>query len=499
MNHDTMAKEGTLVTKRLHISGLTPSITSTDVHRRLSTFGSVKSLDGFGKLDALGDPRPFAYATLEGKEKDLARCMNVLSGSTWKGTKLRIGEAKPDYRQRIDYLNSRPPPPPRTTRSKRLQLVVVSPVLDTPLSRDDAVKMPGSAMPPSGRVIRHMRTRPERPLEPTHATGGVQRTRGQSGEKGKKGRKTKDPPLRARRRMIDPTKWESTYLTGALLEMVVDAGTFAEDETEEAPQHAFTREVEERTGGVGRVSINPAQRNTGEDVQMGDTHPTTAHLPATANTRTATPETDTTAAAVPTKTKLKDLFAPREEELSFSLLSHLDLDLELEDDVLGASSISATTLPSTHVTASSSEPSSGLNSKYQVPVKKPGHEGDRGITLDSTRPLLFPLVQSLPYSYPGTPDSNLTSRLMHTHARSETGSIVFPRSHVNAGVPRDPSSQVPLSGTEWRLQRSPDATEQSIREVWERNKGELTNAWKKAWKEARGKRRRGATAGGMDM
>lgn len=26
--------------------------------------------------------------------------VNVLSGSTWKGTKLRIGDAKPDYQQR---------------------------------------------------------------------------------------------------------------------------------------------------------------------------------------------------------------------------------------------------------------------------------------------------------------------------------------------------------------------------------------------------------------
>ena len=26
--------------------------------------------------------------------------MNVLSGSTWKGAKLRIGEAKPDFRER---------------------------------------------------------------------------------------------------------------------------------------------------------------------------------------------------------------------------------------------------------------------------------------------------------------------------------------------------------------------------------------------------------------
>lgn len=26
--------------------------------------------------------------------------MNVLSGSTWKGAKLRIGEAKPDFQER---------------------------------------------------------------------------------------------------------------------------------------------------------------------------------------------------------------------------------------------------------------------------------------------------------------------------------------------------------------------------------------------------------------
>lgn len=72
-----MAEEETVVTKRLHISGLTPSITSTDIFHRLSTFGTVKSLDGFGKLDALGDPRPFAYVTLQGKEKDVTKCTGV--------------------------------------------------------------------------------------------------------------------------------------------------------------------------------------------------------------------------------------------------------------------------------------------------------------------------------------------------------------------------------------------------------------------------------------
>ncbi|KAI6016121.1 hypothetical protein BKA83DRAFT_4338404 [Pisolithus microcarpus] len=609
--------EETVVTKRLHISGLTPSITPTDILHRLSTFGTVKSLDGFGKLDALGNTRPFAYVTLQGEEKDVAKCMNVLSGSTWKGTKLRIGEAKPDYRQRIAHINSLPPPPPRTSRSKRHRLVFASPTLDTPLSRDDAAKTAGWVVMPSGRIIRPMRMRPERPLEPMHAVGGGQRTGGKTSEKeGKKGKRRKVPPPRARSRTIDPTKWDSTYLTGAFLDTVVapsssslrippsesvahptveprpiepesdeeesndvyvssqnfssvtlesqspaqtanfsgsslhadvdidirqeissglallnsifgdadewrgsesagefdgiegnrttmvvdtDPGTVGEDKLEEVPRHASTKVGEVRMHGV---PSGEERWNSGEDIQMGDMHPTAVHPSSVAtatNTGTATSETTTTTAAAPTKTRLKDLFAPREEEPSFSLLGHLDLDLELEDDVLGASSISNTALPSTRVTTTSSGPSNCLSSNHQTGglhplVKKSGREEDGGISLDSTRLLLFPLIESLPFSHSGTPNSNLTSGRAHAHTRGDPGSVVFPQSHVNmSGTPRNLVS-LPDAGR--RFERSPDTTEQFIREAWERDKGEVTNAWKKAWKEARGRRRGGAAVGG---
>ncbi len=106
------------ITKRLHISGLTPSLSPADLSKRLSTFGTVKALDGFELLDGVGQPRKFGYATLEGTPAQLAKCelklslgkdallmyrnigANVLSGSTWKGAKLRIGDAKPDFAQR---------------------------------------------------------------------------------------------------------------------------------------------------------------------------------------------------------------------------------------------------------------------------------------------------------------------------------------------------------------------------------------------------------------
>lgn len=80
-----------MVRKRLHISGLTPVITVNDINTRLHCFGTVLALDGFGALDALGErdsrdlfihtlsfavgqPKKFAYVTLEATESNLARC-----------------------------------------------------------------------------------------------------------------------------------------------------------------------------------------------------------------------------------------------------------------------------------------------------------------------------------------------------------------------------------------------------------------------------------------
>ena len=64
-----------LISKRLHISGLTAALSSHDLERRLAAFGTVIALDGFGKLDAVGQPRKFAYVTLETTKSQLSRCM----------------------------------------------------------------------------------------------------------------------------------------------------------------------------------------------------------------------------------------------------------------------------------------------------------------------------------------------------------------------------------------------------------------------------------------
>jgi hypothetical protein len=72
--HTVDAKMDEPITKRLHVSGLTPNLSPADLSARLSNFGTVTSLDGFGLLDAVGQPRRFGYVTLETTQASLKRC-----------------------------------------------------------------------------------------------------------------------------------------------------------------------------------------------------------------------------------------------------------------------------------------------------------------------------------------------------------------------------------------------------------------------------------------
>ncbi|KAG8758644.1 hypothetical protein FRC14_007699 [Serendipita sp. 396] len=121
-------------TRRLHVSGLTPAISEADLRARFSVFGNVKTVDGVGKLDGLDQPRRFAYVSLEATPDKHSKCLNILSGATWKGAKLRIGEARPDFTPRLEKErgeNGHPATPRKFTRgvtgveSKNMTLVTL--------------------------------------------------------------------------------------------------------------------------------------------------------------------------------------------------------------------------------------------------------------------------------------------------------------------------------------------------------------------------------------
>lgn len=142
------------------------------------------------------------------------------------------------------------------------------------------------------------------------------------------------------------------------------------------------------------------------------------------------------------QTKLKDLFAPREEEAGFSLLGHLDLDFE-EDVMLGISDLPHPAqpdhaLPLPHVVV-----------PHEQPQAHP--------TLDSNFPFFFPLPPTL------------RSRSSNTRT-----------------VPRDIFSLFPHGEPFSRTQ-----TTSEIHSQWETQKGALTKEWKARWREAtKGKRGR---------
>ncbi|KAI0676098.1 hypothetical protein C8Q78DRAFT_1075035 [Trametes maxima] len=527
-----------VITKRIHVSGLTPAITAKDLNTRLGSFGTVKALDGLGDLDAVGQPRKFAYVTLETTKGKLTRCMNLLSGVTWKGAKLRLGEAKPDFRERIALEHAAlkrtaeeaaNQPPNKRRRLPRGVQGIHAPDMSL-VNPDNASTRGGWRVTPTGRVIRPVRMRPDHPLpEPVDAVR-PDKTKGKDA-KGKK-KKMRDPPSRARRRTIDPTKWGSTHLKGIFLEnaaaypvpsakrvdLAVVESSMSEDERSEEDNESEDSESEQSSdeddGGTDQDDrpspIQPTKTSTkstpaaiippsytpavstapgdiaeetnqalnllqslfgdkdewggaesvGSDVEQelrgGDGKPNEIAVDSddseSTNDSEAAMQVDEPSAppaedvAPPQaqgaqKTKLKDLFAPREEEAGFSLLGHLDLDLELEDDT-------PFDLPAVVATVAPSEP--------LRPIQPVVAQVSRTAALDPSSPLFFPSE--------GAPTRNRA-----------------------------------LDPTNWRAWFYRTDSQEAIRQRWEESKGELTAGWKRRHREAvKSRRRRGGGAGEAD-
>ncbi|RDB27670.1 putative RNA-binding protein P16F5.06 [Hypsizygus marmoreus] len=541
--------EDATITKKLHISGLTPALTPEDLSKRLSTFGTVKSLDGFGLQDGLGQPRKFGYVTLETTTGKLARCLNLLSGSTWKGAKLRIGEAKPDFAERL-AAERQADEPPKKKRRRAAGVYAPDMSLVTP---ENVAERGGWKVTELGRVVRPVRMRPERPLPPPIEVKAKVKKDGKDGEKKKKKKRVKEPDVRARRRTIDVTRWGSVHLKGMFLEMEVvgtkrDGGEEGrmvdidmesdaseeesqEDEEEDAEDEANVAALAKEASAplppaaastsapkptprnvvtesntdvalekgaslsllatlfgdkddsdwVGRESVGsdidedtltkrPGMMLDGDDDdegfevvprdddEMGDSpNDEEEASPATEIVQKPSPP------AQPTQkqqqaTKLKDLFAPREEEAGFSLLGHLDLDLELDDEV-------------PFLTMEPPVP--------QAPVQEP-------------EPALSFLVSSHPHPQSHVPQLNTKQPLFFPHPPSSGTSTkarakdLFDVARENRWSWRDPAVGFYRTGTE-----------EEIRKKWEESKVELTREWKRRCREAGkvSRRRRGGEAG----
>jgi hypothetical protein len=151
-------------------------------------------------------------------------------------------------------------------------------------------------------------------------------------------------------------------------------------------------------------------------------------------------------------TKLKDLFAPREEE-GFSLIGHLDLDSELEHD--------------------SDEPAFAHNANAPAPVTAP-------IPISASDPTTTTTARSAVAPPPPT-------RAQQAQGLDATLPFFFPHSSRAEGRHR-------LRGAV-EFGRTED--EAQIRARWESVRGELTREWKRRHREAvKSSRRRGRGGAG---
>lgn len=133
----------------------------------------------------------------------------------------------------------------------------------------------------------------------------------------------------------------------------------------------------------------------------------------------------------------------------FSLLGHLDLDLELDDE-LDIPSFAEATAP-VPVPVAEDQPSITQAATHPVPIKPSQPQ----FTFDPSLPLFFPIPSSQTHLFPRQKD-------IATLARENI---------ISAGFYRTES-------------------EDEIRKRWEEQKGELTREWKRRFREAGKMRRR---------
>ncbi|KAJ7226133.1 hypothetical protein GGX14DRAFT_349652 [Mycena pura] len=466
------------ISKRLHISFI-PSIPTSgpgDLEKSLAThlgrFGTVKSIDGFGDLDGVGLPKKFGFVSIEGSEASITKCVNSFSGSIWKGVKVRVGDARPNFDQRIARENATELSPLRRKRKRAGGAFAEDMTLVTP---ENAAGRPGWKVTEMGRVVRPIRMRPERPLPPPLAGATAVSKRStvasDSKKRARKAKKRRDPDSRARRRTIDVTRWGSVHLKGVFLENAGQAPPQLSRDKDVHDQHcdddssvsvsdgewggreSVGSDVDEaellKIGGTLNAEDFDAVEFVPMDMDNGTSAIPSSNVALDLHVPTSLPPPPPAKKA----TQLKDLFAPREEDAGFSLLGHLDLDLELEDEFAHLVPTPAS------LAATAPDPGSQTTTLFT-----PGAAHTQ-IVLDPKQPLFFPLQTSL------------SAGMGSVKARQ--------RDILDVGKDNG-----------WNAHFGRTETDDEIRAKWESEKVDLTRDWNRRWREAgKVRRRRG---GGLE-
>lgn len=254
-----------IITKRLHIGGLKPEITTIHLKDRFSIFGTVKDVEEL-QPDALGNPRPFTFLTLETTPAQLRRCLNIMSGSHWRGALLRIAEAKPRFDVAINAANNSDPGLKAKQIERKRKRVMLSRGEDVGKEAQDMIIVDvkraekkkfwvalniENGDTKATRLVRPVCMRAERPI------GVVER-------KENSRRRARLPPARSFRKVINPIQWGSQMVLFSTEEQVARPN----QQEGEWEYEEFEEDDEKETAEDGKVPIGVWKKTVnGEVVQ----------------------------------------------------------------------------------------------------------------------------------------------------------------------------------------------------------------------------------------
>ena len=413
---------------------------------------------------------------------------------------------------------------------------------------ENAATRPGWHVTALGRVIHPIRMRPDHPLPDPQ---GVADAAGKSQAGGRKRKRVKEPPTRARKRKIDPTKWGSVHLEGAFLENTIVAD-IPRSAFPIVPQPSLPVEDENSTSGSDRSEGEdpPDTDDPALDVNVLVPGPTpsrrsssqhgadTSHgLPRTELTRTRKPDDTHTDLREETQKSLgilETLFGDKGDDdwgERESISSGIDADISTQ----GLHATAATEAKQDEVAASADDvsvesASNGLEHKVaSAPLQNANLKDlfapreDDGVF----KPCLFHHVDiyarcsSAGFSLLGHLDLDLelddeVDLQLPAQTQTQPEHHALPPTTVQTSPSFDPKAPLffpplpeqhnrgrvhdVLDPTSWQTWFYRTDDDDAIQKRWEEAKGELTAEWKRRHREAvKSRRRRGGGTGDAEL
>ena len=95
----------------MFVGGLAPEVQVHELRAKFESFGRVREVEILlEKFDNDNERtrlcRGFAFVNLEARTSDVERCISTLNHCTWKGRRITVAFAKPNFKDRAMAINN---------------------------------------------------------------------------------------------------------------------------------------------------------------------------------------------------------------------------------------------------------------------------------------------------------------------------------------------------------------------------------------------------------